>query len=46
MVKEKENGKIVLTGKFKSSKTYLRGVNINKEKEFLVKILKFLKRSK
>jgi len=39
--KEKEKGKIVLSGKFNSSKTYLRGVNINKEneKDFLAKIL-------
>jgi hypothetical protein len=40
MLKEKDKDKIVLTGKFESSKTNLRHVNINLEQRPVIELIK------
>ena len=40
MLKEKDKDKIVLTGKFESSKTILRHVNINLEQILVIELIK------
>ena len=40
MISEKQNNKVVLTGNFESSKTFLRGMNIKTNKKTFIELIR------
>lgn len=40
MITQKQNNKIVLTGNFEGSKTFLRGMNIETDGKTLIKLIR------